>query len=236
MSSLQGRSPGRSFKELLKISNSEAGVDATMRPVTDGSGVSTPLAISTSTVSINNLTWPTTGASTGKVLAVSVDGTTLEWISVNAQVTSQAIITALGYTPESTASKNTANGYAGLDGSGAIGSAQIPATLSNKTLAASTFSGSVTEAIYTIPGTVISGSNGTIQTKILAGNITFTESINDGQSVTLLIQSGAFTVTWPTVSWKTNNGVAPSLNASGFTVIELFKVGGTLFGARVGDA
>lgn len=150
--------------------------------------------------------------------------------------TSWIMIAALNFTPEDVANKNVANGYAGLDGTGAINSAQIPATLSNKTLNTSTFSGSVTESIYSIPGTVIASGNGSIQTKVLSSNTTFTESINDGQSVTLLIQSGAFTVTWPTVYWKTNGGIAPSLNASGFTVIELFKVGGTLFGARVGDA
>ena len=41
-------------------------------------------------------------------------------------VTSNAVTTALGYTPESSSNKNQANGYAGLDGSGKVASAQLP--------------------------------------------------------------------------------------------------------------
>ena len=45
-----------------------------------------------------------------------------------------------------------------------------------------------------------------------------------------------YTITWPTMTWKTDGGSAPTLNTSGFTVIQLWKVGSTLYGARVGDA
>lgn len=38
----------------------------------------------------------------------------------------QEVTTALGYTPESSANKNQNNGYAGLDGSGKVASAQLP--------------------------------------------------------------------------------------------------------------
>ena len=45
---------------------------------------------------------------------------------VDARITSSAITTALGFTPESSANKNEANGYAGLDSSGKVASAQLP--------------------------------------------------------------------------------------------------------------
>jgi hypothetical protein len=48
----------------------------------------------------------------------------------------------------------------------------------------------------------------------------------------------AYTVTWTTlgVVWETNGGVAPTLATTGYTVIVLWKVGTTIYGARVGDA
>ena len=45
---------------------------------------------------------------------------------VDARITSSAITTALGFTPESSANKNEANGYAGLDSNGKVASAQLP--------------------------------------------------------------------------------------------------------------
>lgn len=97
--------------------------------------------------------------------------------------------------------------------------------------------GSLTEEIYNLTGTVIDPSNGTIQTKMLSANTTFTEELENGQSVTLMIDDGsAYAVTWPSVIWKTDSGVAPTLNRNGYTVVVLFKVNAVLYGARVGDA
>ena len=86
------------------------------------------------------------------------------------------------------------------------------------------------ETVYALAGTAINPVNGTIQTKTLAANTTFTESLASGDSVTLMLTKGAFTVTWPTISWI---GGAPTLEA-GLNVIVLFKVGSTLYGAYSG--
>ena len=104
----------------------------------------------------------------------------------------------------------------------------------------SVFSGSITEAVFAIsnatPTPVINPANGTIQTWGLAANATPTSAIAAGQSVTLMIEDGsAYSITWPSVTWKTNVGSAPALNATGYTVIVLWNVGGVLYGARVGD-
>ena len=100
-----------------------------------------------------------------------------------------------------------------------------------------TVTGEVTEGVYTLSGTVLDPANGTIQVKTLSANTTFTESLTTGQAVTLMIDDGsAYTVTWPTITWKTDGGVAPTLNTTGYTVVVLWKVGTTLYGARVGNA
>ena len=83
-------------------------------------------------------------------------------------------------------------------------------------------------------------NNGSIQTWTLGDNRT-PDQANwaAGQSITLMIDDGtAYTITWSTlaVTWKTDGGTAPTLNTSGFTVIQLWKVGSTIYGARVGDA
>lgn len=102
-----------------------------------------------------------------------------------------------------------------------------------------TLGGAVDETVYAISGTTptLDPSNGTIQTHTLTGNTTYTDGLAEGESITLMIDDGTdYTITWPTMTWKTDGGVAPTLNTSGFTVIQLWKVGSTLYGARVGDA
>jgi len=52
--------------------------------------------------------------------------------------------------------------------------------------------------------------------------------------VLIMIDDGsAYTVTWPTTTWV--GGSAPNLATSGYSVVELWKVGTTLYGAHVGD-
>lgn len=96
--------------------------------------------------------------------------------------------------------------------------------------------GAITETVYALSGTDIDPANGTIQTKTLSANTTFTESLASGQSVVLQIDDGAgpYTITWPTITWVTGAGSAPDLTLTATTVIVVWKVSTTLYGARVG--
>lgn len=101
------------------------------------------------------------------------------------------------------------------------------------------FSKAYVETVFALTGTTpaLNPANGGIQTWTLTANSTPTDGVQAGESITLLIDDGtAFTVTWPSVTWKTNGGVAPTLLTTGLTVIVLWKVGSVLYGARVGDA
>jgi hypothetical protein len=101
------------------------------------------------------------------------------------------------------------------------------------------FYNAIIETVYALSGTTpaLNPSNGTIQTWTLSGNSTPTDSFVAGESMTLMVDDGsARTITWPSVTWKTDGGVAPTLNTTGFTAIVLWKVGSTLYGARVGNA
>lgn len=109
-------------------------------------------------------------------------------------------------------------------------------TLQNKTLEDVTLIGSITEAIYAITGTTpsLDPANGTIQTWTLSGNSAPTFNLQDGQSLTAMIADGTnFTITWPSVSWV--GGSAPTLATTGQTVVVFWKVGGVVYGSRVGD-
>jgi hypothetical protein len=130
-------------------------------------------------------------------------------------------------------------------GSTAIGQLEF-ADLADTTkmpLAGGTFTGSVTfqdainENVFTISDGAsvdLDPDNGTIQQWTLGANRTATESLTAGQSMLLMVADGtSYTLTFPTITWV--GGSAPTLATSGYTVIELFKVGSTLYGATVGD-
>jgi hypothetical protein len=99
---------------------------------------------------------------------------------------------------------------------------------------------SVRETVFTITdaaGFQIDPANGGIQTITLGANRTpAATNFLAGQSVTLMIADGsAFTITWSTVGVTWVGGSAPTLATSGWTVVELWKVGSTIYGAHVGD-
>lgn len=114
-------------------------------------------------------------------------------------------------------------------------------TLTNKTLTKPTINDGYTEQITALGTVTLSDltlvNRGSIQTVTLNANSTPTDSLLNGQSLTLMVDDGAGkTITWPSVVWKTNEGAAPTLNTAGYTVIQLWKVASTLYGARVGNA
>lgn len=83
-------------------------------------------------------------------------------------------------------------------------------------------------------------NNGSIQTWTLgAGRTPGQANWASGQSIVLQVDDGSdYTIDWTTLApvWKTDGGVAPTLNTTGVTVIVLWKVSTTIYGARVGDA
>lgn len=105
------------------------------------------------------------------------------------------------------------------------------------------FNHGIRERVFAITdGTTVNldPTNGSIQTWTLGANRTPGQANwAEGQSITLLIDDGAArTITWTTlgVVWVTDGGTAPTLATSGFTVIVLWKVGTTIYGAKVGGA
>ena len=99
-------------------------------------------------------------------------------------------------------------------------------TLTNKT---------VRDTVYALSGVAFDATNGAVQTKTLAANTTFTDSLSSGDAIVLQLEAGAsYTVTWPTMTWVTSGGnVAPTLTAKDTLVF--WKVSSVLYGAYTGS-
>lgn len=118
-------------------------------------------------------------------------------------------------------------------------SGDIVGTTDTQTLSGKTITGTK-ETVYTITdgaGFEIDPANGGIQTITLGASRTpAATNFAAGQSVTLMVNDGSsYTITWSTVNPTWVGGSAPTLATSGYTVIELWKVGSTIYGALVGS-
>jgi len=88
----------------------------------------------------------------------------------------------------------------------------------------------------------INPANGGIQTITLGASRTPKgTSFTAGQSVTLMITAGAFTLNWTDTTFGTSGvrwvgGAAPTLSTTLISIIELWKVGTQVYGASVGIA
>jgi hypothetical protein len=112
-------------------------------------------------------------------------------------------------------------------------------TFTNKTITGTK------ETVFAITdgaGFEINPANGGIQTITLGANRTpAATNFTAGQSVTLMIDdASSYAITWSTVNptWvgATATGSAPTLATSGYTIIEFWKVGSTIYAAYVGVA
>ena len=93
------------------------------------------------------------------------------------------------------------------------------------------------DTVFTITDSAsvdIDPDNGGIQVWTLGANRSPTATNFDtGAKVMLMIDDGSsYTITWPSVNWV--GGVAPTLATTGYSIVELWKVGTQLYGAFAG--
>ena len=92
------------------------------------------------------------------------------------------------------------------------------------------FTGSITEQTA-VATTVLEPDNGTVQTKTLSANTTFTDGLADGQFLTLIVANAGFTITYPTITWWGSS--EPVLGTTDKLFFE--KIGSTLYGTHSGS-
>ena len=118
-------------------------------------------------------------------------------------------------------------------------------TLTNKTLTDPAIIGTILEDIYTISDGAafeIDPGNGSVQLITLgAARTPKATNFVAGEAVTLMVDDGsAYSITWTDSTFGTGGvtwtgGTAPTLATSGYTVIQLWKVGTKVYGASVGS-
>lgn len=106
-------------------------------------------------------------------------------------------------------------------------------TLLNKTFDEVTILGAIKETVYPLSGVDLDPANGTIQTKTVAESTTFTESLENGETLVLLLTRDlANVITFPAITWVSPTGSAPVLGEK--SVLVFWKIAGTLYGYRSG--
>ncbi|MFA7597019.1 MAG: hypothetical protein WCY92_11755 [Novosphingobium sp.] len=83
----------------------------------------------------------------------------------------------------------------------------------------------------------VNPANGPIQTITFTANRTADLSpITEGRAVELRVDDGTgWLGSFPVDEWETDGGQAPQLKSDGYTAILFRKIGGVLYGARLGD-
>ena len=119
-------------------------------------------------------------------------------------------------------------------------------TLTNKTLTDPVITGAILEDVYTITDGAafeIDPGNGSIQLITLGASRTpKATNFANGESVTLMVLDGSgYALTWTDSTFGGSGvvwvgGTAPTLDATKYTVIELWKIAGQVYGALVGAA
>ena len=135
-----------------------------------------------------------------------------------------------------------ANGLLRTDGSGVL-SFVNSATLTELDVTTLDMDGAIQEKTLnstTITGnTALNAGNGTVQRWVLSGNVNITDSLNEGESVTLVIDDGSGrTIDWDysslNIEWV--GGSAPTLDTTNEHIIVIWKVNSTLYGMASGVA
>lgn len=183
----------------------------------------------------NSSNVPTATAVTGDVTISNTGVTSIAaGAIVNADISNSAAIADSKLATISTAGKvsgfaitsGTIGGSTAIDTTGAI-TTTGQATL--KEIKETTFTLATTGTIALDP------ANGSIQRSVLTGAPTFTDALEAGQTVVLMLENGAsYTVTWPTITWVTSAGNTPPTLTAKDTLV-LWKVSTTLYGAYVGS-
>lgn len=201
---------------------------------------------------IGNLT--ITGGTSGQALTTNGVGV-LSWSTVGNVLTDsvQTLTNKTISVDDNTLSGLAAQSFVLTNGSGVIDGSALQKTipvgnvvgtsdiqiLSNKTLSNPVIEGSYTEDVFVITDAAtvnLDPNNGTIQLWVLGGDRTPGQiNWNSGQSMTIMINDGAGSrIFWTSLPVNWIGGTAPTLATSGFTVVELWKVSSTIYGALVG--
>lgn len=109
----------------------------------------------------------------------------------------------------------------------------VVASFDGQTFTDLRLAGKITEPPVAMPALALNPALGSSQTKTLTGNVTFTDSVNSGESMVLTVTTAAYTMIWPAgIKWWW--GQAPESPATGAVIVLLYKQGSQLYGSFSG--
>jgi hypothetical protein len=205
-------------------------------------GVAEDLVCDISNVSVQLVYSGTTWEVYSQLGAFSGDAVTINGVQTLTNKTisyaDNTLTGVVGLTATQTLTNKTIS-YADNTLTGVVGTTDTQ-TLTNKTLTDPAITGTIVEDVFTITdgaGFAIDPRNGSVQFITLGASRTpVASNFNNGDAVTMMIADGtAYTITWTTVGVVWTGGSPPTLATSGYTVVQLWKAGGTIYGAHVGN-
>lgn len=201
----------------LYFVDNNSGYDCTF---SQGSGSNVTIANGTTGILYAN------GAGSGAAVTPIIDSTTLVSLGVTATATE---LNKLDGATVTTAEIN----YNDIT---TLGTSQASKTVTADANGDVKFANAIVETVFNLTGTALDPNNGTVQTKTISGNTTFTDSLSSGESMSLhLTSASSHTITWPTITWVSGTGNnAPTLTAADTVV--LFKISSTLYGVWIGSS
>jgi len=143
----------------------------------------------------------------------------------------------MDYTPTLPTATGAANSLITTNGSGVSSFTNAPVVT---TLDMAGAIQELTSNSTTITGnTALNAGSGTVQRWVLSGAVNITDSLNEGESVTLVIGDGSGNQ----IDWGYNSlniewvgGSAPTLDTTNETIVVVWKVNSTLYGMASGVA
>jgi len=223
--------------------------------VASGIGVAAS-GVAASGLSVANAALPKSGgALTGDVTLNAqsdlrfADADSSNWVGFQGAATISSNVTwTLPATDGSSGQALSTNG-SGVLSWATVGSGNVTTsgtqTLTNKTLTDPTIIGTIIEDVFTITDGAafeIDPGNGSVQLITLGANRTpKATNFAAGESVTFMVEDGSsYSLTWTDATFgaggvKWVGGSAPVLAASGYTVIQFWKVSSQVYGVLVGD-
>jgi len=167
-----------------------------------------------------------------------ISGTTSTAGKVQLSTATNSTSTTLAATPSAVKSAYDLADSANSTASAAQSTANEALPKAGGTMTGEVLLDEIKEKVHTLAtsGSIaLDPANGSIQVSVLTGAPTFTDSLEAGQTVVLMIENGAsYTVTWPTITWISSAGNAPPTLTAKDTLV-FWKVSTTLYGAYVGS-
>jgi hypothetical protein len=160
MPSLLGRSPASAYPEFLKINNTGAGIDGTLRNVEDGSGNQTGIQLGTNMVAIFGYQFPASGFAAGQVLRINAANNAFEWHTLASTDLSDIDLYAPIASPSFTGVPTAPTALMGTNNTQIANTAFVNAAIPTQVSHLANDAGYVTAS--TVPVTSVAGRTGAI--------------------------------------------------------------------------